>query len=212
MSLLVLRKFAQALLVLLATAALLAACAGASAERSPRELLRLAVSGLSAPESYRFALTETGSPRQENWTGEVRRHDGLRLLGAADGAPARTGDGIRIGGEDSYNPSALLEGLLDQAASVRLDEARSDGDEAVLMIEPDASRAAALWSKRLSAEGKRLSPGRPLQAAGMSYELIVDRHRLVPVELTERSRLLFSAGEGRSEEERTLRFRFDTKP
>lgn len=209
-------KRIHTLLALLAAASLLAGCAATSAERSPREMLRLAVSGLSVPESYRFALIETdpsgaGAARQEEWKGEVRRHDGLRLLTSGAGAAVRI-DGSDRYGEDSYNPSALLEGLLDGAASVRLDEARSDGGEAVLLIKPSASFASGLWSKRLRSQAEPSSAARPLQAADMRCELVVDRHRLVPVELTERSRLVFADGGKRVEEERSLRFRFETEP
>ncbi|OXM15824.1 hypothetical protein [Paenibacillus herberti] len=230
---------------------LLYGCSVGSSGRSPEELFSLTVSGLSAREVYHFkaesnSMEQAGKVQMNTaFDGVVQRHNGLQLK--QTGGPrllSAVGDSL---GDDNYNPSALLDGLLKAKSEVKLDASRSDAGTACLVITPDAKEATRIWRERLDGQwqsvrslqpeqssgwsrldaskkreikgrwGKELEQGERVWsdrmnslAAQASYELLVDRKRLVPISLKETSKLAYRAEGKQTEENRRIMFQFQS--
>ena len=118
--------------------------------RSPEELFKLTVSGLSAVQQYGFTATSTmdGAREKREFRGVVKEHDQLQLLAAGtDGQEwlgQRNADAVR-----SLNPEGLMSWLLGHKADVTLDESRSNAGTVLLIIRQDPEQAASMWRSRL---------------------------------------------------------------
>lgn len=216
------------LIILIGLQCLLSGC-GSDGQRSPADLLRLTVSGLSAREQYTFNGESVGTleagEEKTVFIGTVQRHDGLKLK-QVGGVTLLSSGSDRLG-DDGYNPSALLEGLLRHKAAVKLDEARSDSGTACLIVTPRKEQSQRLWRERLDKQWKGVQTLRAAHKSGLKslgeqdwsvrmntlqarteYVLLVDRHRLVPISLTENSTLTYNAKDSIKEEKRRIAFQF----
>ncbi|MFC4809982.1 hypothetical protein [Paenibacillus sp. GCM10023250] len=215
------------------------------ANRPPKELLSLSVSGLSGVDRYAFsgdtaigAGSETAD-RFAAFSGTVLNHDqvSVRAEGGTEAMPV------------GIHPLRLLNDVERTAASAAIVPEASNGKRTVLRITADPAKAANVWANRLRGEfamlakkvpassaadapgagTRRLTKPSALQEAwtreldrsrkqfeGMlstlsvrsSSTLVIDRKKLLPLSLEERTEFRFTADGKPARESRTTRITF----
>ncbi|MBO7744991.1 hypothetical protein I8J29_12350 [Paenibacillus sp. MWE-103] len=216
------------------------------ANRSPKELLSLSVSGLSGVDRYAFsgdtaigAASGTAS-RPAAFRGTVQHHDqvSVQTEGGADEMPA------------GVHPLRLLNDVERMAARAEVVPEASNGQRTVLRITADPAKAAKVWTNRLRSEfallknkvpangsaasardagtrsqekpsALREAWDRELDRSGKEFEamlstmsvrststLVIDRKKLLPLSLEERTEFRYEANGKPARESRTTRIAF----
>ena len=140
------RKFMAAVTAV----ALLAGCSTHSENRSPKELLSLAVSGLTGVDHYRFEgstgiSVKGGGEKPVTFQGTVKDHNDIKV---------QTSSNAKLPGIG--HPLELLKDIEASARSTELVTERSGNRTAVLHIDADEAKAKKQWSDRIRGEFARL--------------------------------------------------------
>ncbi|NBD26407.1 hypothetical protein [Paenibacillus glycinis] len=222
----------------------MAGCARSS-NRSPEELLSLAVSGLSGVDRYAFQGNAGIGPNSRaagnpvGFRGTVENHDQVSMRSIDPNTSAT-----------AIHPLELLNEIEATAAKTELVPEESDKQRAVLRITADPKKAAAVWAERLRSElamlEKKVPEGtvargkgeRALNAAARSAlqeewskelagskkqlevmlstmqvrsvcKLVIDRKRMLPRSLEQRTDFRYQAGGENRSENRSMNLSFE---
>ncbi|WP_419872999.1 hypothetical protein [Candidatus Pristimantibacillus sp. PTI5] len=192
--------------VLFALTLFIAGCGMIGDQRTPEEWLSLSYSGLAATDQYAFTgsmsiKTEDGLAfKPETFEGKVIDHQQLTLQ-------TNSADPLH------WNPVQVLETLNQTNENVRIAAAGNDPDTVTLIIKESASVSKERWRERLNMQLDQLMANRPAEdrpyhqewteefsrsrkqlddmlaslQADTEYELIIDRDRLLPLKMEEKT-------------------------
>ncbi|WP_138751711.1 hypothetical protein [Paenibacillus sinopodophylli] len=207
----------------------LGGCGSTGKQRTPQEWLSLSYSGLAATDQYAFTgsmsmKTEGGlSFEPEIFEGRVVDHQQLTLQTSST-------DPLH------WNPVQVLEALNESSEEVYIVEDNKDADTIKLMLKEAASLSNERWKQRLLQQLDQLGANMPaaespyfhewtkelnssrkqLEAilttleAETEYELVIDRDRLLPLEMKEETVFRYRKADKPFSETRKTTVRFQS--
>ncbi|MDQ8733478.1 hypothetical protein [Paenibacillus sp. LHD-38] len=201
-----LRHAGQAAVLLFAFTFFMAGCGNVGDQRTPEEWLSLSYSGLAATDQYAFTgsmsiKAEDGLAfKPETFEGKVVDHQQLTL---------------QTNSEDPlhWNPVQVLEALNQSNENVRIASSSAEPETITLVIKESAEVSKERWRERLLKQLDQLGANRPEenrpylkewteeftrsrnQLEGMlaslqadtEYELVIDRDRMLPLKMEEKT-------------------------
>ncbi|OBZ16768.1 MULTISPECIES: hypothetical protein [Bacillales] len=202
-------------------------CGSAGDKRTPKEWLSLSYSGLAATDQYDFTgsmsmKTADGLEfKPEVFEGKVVDHQQLTLQ-------TNTADPLH------WNPVQVLEALNNANDEVRLLNESNNPDTVTLLITENASVSKERWeqrlrqqldqldvpaadrpyheewSKELARSRKQLEQMLASMQAVTKYELVIDRDRLLPLKMEEKTSFSYTYNQKPAAEERHTTVRFQS--
>lgn len=213
--------------LLLAGCVAAAGCGNGTDRRNPDKWLSLSYAGLAAMDQYAFSgsmsisMAGGAALKPQTFEGKVVDHRQLTVQTSSD-------DPLHV------NPLQILEQLNESNKSISIVDESSDPPVITLQIAQDGEQSKQRWAKRLKEQLEELLVNSPPDTAPYkqeweneanrsrmqleqmlatmstetSYQLVIDKNRLLPLKLDEQTEFRYRLGGKESSESRHTAVRF----